>query len=85
MRQLPTVVYCSWADNRSGSGKTISCNHSIEYLAARGSSGGDLADKLVSASTVLEAFGNAPTVHNANSSRYAKVVNVRSCETLTPS
>jgi len=62
--------------HRRGSGKTVSCNHIIEYLAARGMAVHALGDKLAQASAVLEAFGNAPTIHNANSSRYAKVVNV---------
>lgn len=58
----------------SGAGKTISCNHIIEYLAMRGQATGGLSRKLANAGTVLEAFGNAPTVRNHNSSRYAKVV-----------
>ncbi|BEI92610.1 uncharacterized protein CcaverHIS019_0502380 [Cutaneotrichosporon cavernicola] len=60
----------------SGSGKTISCNHIIDYLAARGQAEEGLSEKLTNAGAVLEAFGNAPTARNHNSSRYAKVVNI---------
>ncbi|KLT38716.1 P-loop containing nucleoside triphosphate hydrolase protein [Cutaneotrichosporon oleaginosum] len=60
----------------SGSGKTISCNHIIDYLAARGQAEEGLSEKLINAGAVLEAFGNAPTARNHNSSRYAKVVNI---------
>ena len=67
----------------SGSGKTENLKSAMAYLAAHslGTRGADLSAKqqhiehsLIHANAVLESFGNASTVRNANASRFAKTV-----------
>ncbi|WOO79144.1 Myosin-52 [Vanrija pseudolonga] len=60
----------------SGSGKTVTCGHILQYLWERGQVQHSLPTLLSDIEVVLGAFGNAPTSHNQNSSRYAKLVNV---------
>ena len=62
----------------SCAGKTETAKHLMNYIAwcsgqAEGSSGGlaqKLADMIIASSPLLEAFGNAKTVRNNNSSRF---------------
>ena len=70
---LPQSVIIS---GESGAGKTEATKKCIEYLAgvAGGSSG--VADKIVAASPLLEAYGNAKTLRNDNSSRFGKWISV---------
>jgi len=61
----------------SGAGKTEATKHCLKFLAeTAGSSEGNMQDKLISANPVLEAFGNAKTVRNNNSSRFGKFMEV---------
>ena len=63
----------------SGSGKTETNKHLMAYLAWRSKSesvGGDLAERILMANPLLEAFGNAKTSRNNNSSRFGKFVKV---------
>ena len=69
----------------SGSGKTETAKHILEYLAymAQRRAGAEtidvaqLASTIVSTTPVLEAFGNARTLRNNNSSRFGKWVEVQ--------
>ena len=62
----------------SGAGKTETTKHLMRYLAWRSESVsskavgklGQLADAILSTNPLLEAFGNAKTVRNNNSSRF---------------
>ena len=62
----------------SGAGKTENTKKVISYFAMVGASGklkeGEvgLEDKVVQTNPVLEAWGNAKTVRNDNSSRFGK-------------
>jgi len=61
----------------SGAGKTETNKHLMNYIAWRSkseSTGGDLATAILEANPVLEAFGNAKTSRNNNSSRFGKFV-----------
>ena len=71
----------------SGSGKTVSMSHVIHYLTRRtgggsssiGNIGGTalsngLSELVLQSNPMLEAFGNAATVRNHNSSRFGKFV-----------
>ena len=65
----------------SGAGKTESCRALVTYLAhhSRRESGA-LADALIAANPVLEAFGCAVTVRNRNSSRFGKLMKIHTAE-----
>ena len=64
----------------SGAGKTENTKKVIAYFATIAASGkkkegeGSLEDKIVQTNPVLEAWGNAKTVRNDNSSRFGKFI-----------
>lgn len=57
----------------SGSGKTESSKHIVNYLCI-GSS--DVGQLVMACNPILEAFGNARTGDNTNSSRFCKTIQV---------
>ncbi|XP_051152205.1 myosin-2-like isoform X2 [Andrographis paniculata] len=59
----------------SGAGKTETAKIALQYLALSGSSGG-LQSEILQTSCILEAFGNAKTSRNDNSSRFGKLVEI---------
>ena len=63
----------------SGAGKTETNKHLMYYLAWRSKSGGGvgaLAEAILQSNPVLEAFGNAKTSRNNNSSRFGKFIKI---------
>ncbi|XP_041936421.1 myosin heavy chain, fast skeletal muscle-like [Alosa sapidissima] len=75
----------------SGAGKTVNTKRVIQYFATiavsggkkteapAGSSGkikGSLEDQIIAANPLLEAYGNAKTVRNDNSSRFGKFIRI---------
>lgn len=63
----------------SGAGKTVSGNHVLSFLVGQGpaGTGTTLDHRIVQSSVILEAFGNAVTVRNHNSSRFGKWLDVK--------
>ncbi|XP_075034091.1 myosin heavy chain, skeletal muscle, adult-like [Mixophyes fleayi] len=72
----------------SGAGKTVNTKRVIQYFAtiaaigekkkeaAAGKIQGNLEDQIIQANPLLEAFGNAKTVRNDNSSRFGKFIRI---------
>ncbi|XP_027717755.1 unconventional myosin-XVIIIa isoform X6 [Vombatus ursinus] len=63
----------------SGSGKTASCQHLVQYLATiAGTSGNKVfsVEKWQALYTVLEAFGNSPTIMNGNATRFSQILSL---------
>ncbi|XP_062466570.1 myosin heavy chain, skeletal muscle, adult isoform X1 [Pezoporus occidentalis] len=67
----------------SGAGKTVNTKRVIQYFATIAAKGGErefligtLEDQIISANPLLEAFGNAKTVRNDNSSRFGKFIRI---------
>ncbi|XP_005583357.3 unconventional myosin-XVIIIa isoform X18 [Macaca fascicularis] len=63
----------------SGSGKTTSCQHLVQYLATiAGISGNKVfsVEKWQALYTLLEAFGNSPTIMNGNATRFSQILSL---------
>ncbi|XP_036763728.2 unconventional myosin-IXa isoform X3 [Manis pentadactyla] len=76
---------CVVISGESGSGKTQSTNFLIHHLTALSQKGfaSGVEQIILGAGPVLEAFGNAKTAHNNNSSRFGKFIQVNYQETGT--
>uniref|UniRef100_J3N3L0 Myosin motor domain-containing protein n=1 Tax=Oryza brachyantha TaxID=4533 RepID=J3N3L0_ORYBR len=57
----------------SGAGKTETAKIAMQYLASLGGGGG-IEYEILQTNPILEAFGNAKTLRNDNSSRFSRVV-----------
>lgn len=71
----------------SGAGKTETSKIVVHYLTRRGAGkgvAGDLASRIIAVSPVLEAFGNASTHRNHNSSRFGRFVKLLMTPKGTP-
>nr|XP_004664691.1 unconventional myosin-XVIIIa isoform X5 [Jaculus jaculus] len=63
----------------SGSGKTTSCQHLVQYLATiTGTSASKVfsVEKWQALYTLLEAFGNSPTIMNGNATRFSQILSL---------
>ncbi|XP_065578668.1 unconventional myosin-Vb-like isoform X2 [Artemia franciscana] len=62
----------------SGAGKTVSAKYTMRYFATAGGSSAEtqIEKKVLISSPVMEAFGNAKTARNDNSSRFGKFIQI---------
>ncbi|KAJ8258321.1 hypothetical protein COCON_G00173330 [Conger conger] len=77
-------IFCG----ESGAGKTVNTKRVIQYFATIAVAGGkkaeqsaskmqgSLEDQIIAANPLLEAYGNAKTVRNDNSSRFGKFIRI---------
>lgn len=75
MRTYYTYFKYSFCSGESGAGKTVAAKYIMSYVA-RVSCGGRkvqrVKDVILESNPLLEAFGNAKTVRNNNSSRFVR-------------
>ncbi|CAL0328901.1 unnamed protein product [Lupinus luteus] len=60
----------------SGSGKTETAKIVIQYLAALGGGNCGIENEILQTNCILEAFGNAKTSRNENSSRFGRLIEI---------
>ncbi|ODM95671.1 Unconventional myosin-Ie [Orchesella cincta] len=70
---------CVIISGESGAGKTVAAKYIMNYIAKISGGGGvvqHVKDVILESNPLLEAFGNAKTIRNNNSSRFGKYVEI---------
>ncbi|KAK2542373.1 unconventional myosin-Vb-like protein, partial [Columba guinea] len=75
---LAEEAYKQMVSGESGAGKTASAKYAMRYFTTVGGCLGDssMEEKVLASSPLMEAFGNAKTARNDNSSRFGKYIEI---------
>ena len=71
--KLHDALILNLCSGESGAGKTETAKIAMQYLAALGGGSG-IEYEILKTNPILEAFGNAKTLRNDNSSRFVRLV-----------
>ncbi|RMX56704.1 hypothetical protein pdam_00015784, partial [Pocillopora damicornis] len=75
---------CVIISGESGAGKTVSAKHIMNFISKASGKGSakveNIKDIIIQSNPLLEAFGNAKTTRNNNSSRFSRVVTLNQNE-----